>query len=78
MLISTYESTFAHLTQPTYNGGMEPYYDTLRLLVAMVRNEGGLPAEDRLAELAYHLDDEQRKALQRLPSDSALPRQLLR
>jgi hypothetical protein len=66
MSAPSYESTFAHLTQPTYNGGMEPYFDTLRLLVAMLRNEGGLPTEDRLAELAYHLDDAQRGALQRI------------
>jgi hypothetical protein len=56
----SYESTFAYLRQPSYSGGMEPYYDALRLLVALLQNEGGLPAEERLAELAYHLTDDQR------------------
>jgi len=62
----SYESTFAYLSQPSYSGGMEPYYDCLRLFVALLRNEQGSAGEARLAELAYHLDDEQRHALRRL------------
>ena len=62
----TYESTFAHLSQPSYKGGMESYYDFLRLFTALLRNEEGIPGDARLAELAYHLSDEQRVALQRL------------
>jgi hypothetical protein len=45
---------------------MEPYYDFLRLFVALLRNEEGSPAGARLAELAYHLSDEQRCSLQEL------------
>jgi hypothetical protein len=60
----SYESTFAHLSQPSYSGGMEAYYDFLRLFVALLRNEEGIPGEERLAELAYYLSDEQRRALQ--------------
>ena len=62
----TYESTFVHLSAQSYNGGIEPYYDFLRLLVAMLCNEGGIPGKARLAELAYHLNDEQRRGIQRL------------
>lgn len=61
----SFESTYAYLTEPSHNGGME-YGDVLRLLVALVSTPDGLPSEDRLAELAYHLNDEQRLWLQRL------------
>ena len=59
----SYESTFAHLRQASYDGGMEPYYDFLRLFVALVQNDDALPSEERLVELAYHLNDEQRRWL---------------
>lgn len=60
-----YESTFAYLRLPSSSGGMEAYYDALRLFVALLQNEDGLPVE-HLAELAYHLSDEQRRQLQQL------------
>ena len=62
----SYESTFAYLRQPSYSGGMEPDYDALRLLVALLQNEAGLPAEQRLTELAYYVTDEQRRQLRQL------------
>jgi len=36
---------------------MESYYDFLRLFVALLRNEEGAPGGERVAELAYHLND---------------------
>lgn len=59
-----YESTFAYITQQTYDSGMESYYDFLRLFTALVQTDGGLPTGERLAELVFHLNDEQRQWLQ--------------
>src|SRR5688572_12448979 len=66
MPISSYEATFAYLSEQSYNGGMEPHYDALRLLVALVQHAEELPTEEQLVELAYHFNDEQRRQLQQL------------
>jgi hypothetical protein len=66
MPIPSYEATFAYLSEQSYNGGMEPYYDALRLLVALVQHAEGLPTKEQLVELAYHLNDEQRHQLRQL------------
>lgn len=61
-----YETTFAFLSHPDYNGGMEPYQDFLRLLVALLKNGEVAAGNDALSELAYHLSDQQRQLLRRL------------
>lgn len=45
-----YKSTYAYLSQPNFNGGMEPFDDFLRLFVALLANEVGVPSEHLLAD----------------------------
>jgi hypothetical protein len=62
---TTYEAVYAYLSRPSYDSGMEAE-DFLRLLTALLHTEHGIPTGDRLAQLAYHLNDGQRQALQQL------------
>lgn len=60
--MTLHSPTYAYLAQRSYNGCMEPDYDSLRLHVALLSNERGIPTDERLAELAHHLNDEHHRA----------------
>ena len=64
--LSNYEAAFAFLSQPSFDGGIEAYYDFLRLFSALLRNEDGLPREEQLTQLTYFLNDQQREGLKKL------------
>ncbi len=66
MSTPSYPSTYAYLAPASHHDDMEPDDDFLPLLVALLRNEGGLPTSDGLAQLAYYLSDAQRHTLQQL------------
>jgi hypothetical protein len=64
--LAGYEATYKFLSQESYDGGMEAYYDFLPLLIALLRKESGMPGGERCNQLAYFLNDEQRRLLQDL------------
>ena len=56
----SYESVFHYFSRSSYEGGMESSTDFLPLFIAMIQNAEPLPTRQRLAELAYYLNDTQR------------------
>jgi hypothetical protein len=66
----TYEATYAYLTQYSYDGAMDrPTFYAAR---GAAPQRGDIPTCDRLAQLAYYLNDKQREALQQLAAVNRL------
>lgn len=63
-----YDAAFAYLA----GHETDAYHDFLRLFVALLRTGGGRLLDEHLAELTYHLTDDQRQDLRRLAAAGRL------
>jgi hypothetical protein len=68
--LPSYEEVFDYLRSDAYPEGLQPE-DYARLLAALLSRQGWYAPDEALDELAYRLDDDQRRQLQRLAEAAA-------